>query len=61
MEGDFIIFPNKYFHTFIEATSTVDVVGLKGKERKKEIRGKINLKENIVFLNFTQSHPFLFL
>jgi len=37
MEGDFIIFPNKYFHTFIEATSTVDVVGLKGKERKKEI------------------------
>jgi len=37
MEGDFTVFPNKYFHTFIVATSTVDVVGFKGKERKKEI------------------------
>ena len=37
MEGDFIVLPNKYFHTFIVATSTMDVVGLKGKERKKEI------------------------
>ena len=42
MEGDFIVFPNKYFQTFIEATSTVDVVGLKGKERKKER----NIKKN---------------
>ena len=37
MEGYFIVFPNKYFHTFIEATSTVDGVSLKEKERKKEI------------------------
>ena len=37
MEGDFIVLSNKYFHTFIVATSTMDVVGLKGKERKKEI------------------------
>ena len=28
MEGDFIVFPNKYFYTFIEAISTVDVVGI---------------------------------
>ena len=37
MEGDFIVFPHKYVHTFIVATSTMDVVGLKLKERKKEI------------------------
>jgi len=61
MEGDFIVFPNKYFHTFIVATSTMDVVGLKGKERKKEIGRKINLKEIIVFPSFTESHPFLYL
>ena len=39
----------------------VDVVGLKGKERKKELWRKISLKENIVFPNFTESHSFLYL
>ena len=45
MEGDFIVFPNKYVHTFIKATtatSTMDEVGLKGKERKKERKVKKN-------------------